>query len=275
MTITRTRPVPALPPAPLSMFDPVYVAQDETGYPVHLDFADQIGVIVAGEPGSGKSVGLANIVAHGALSYDDCRLTLVDGAIVELGIWRAGADEFVGPDISHAIAVLERQQQDITECCQMLLDTGRRKIVKGDGEPIHLTVIDELAYYSATVGTKAEREKFNTTLRDCSARGRKCAYRYVIATQRPSTDIVPSSLRDLFGYRWAFRCATDDSSDVVLGRGAAKAGYTAAAIADEARGVGLLRAEGKRVPRRVKAAYLTDDDIRRVAARAAILRGRS
>jgi S-DNA-T family DNA segregation ATPase FtsK/SpoIIIE len=275
MTNTRTRPLPALPPAPLSMFDPVYVAMDETGHPVYLDFSDQVGIILAGEPGAGKSVGLANIVAHGALSYQDCRLTLIDGALVELGTWRDCADEFVGPDINHAIAVLERQQQEITDCCQVLLDTGRRKIVKGDGEPVSLTVIDELAYYSATVGTKAEREKFNTILRDCSARGRKCARRYVIATQRPSSDIIPTSLRDLFGYRWAFRCATDDSSDVVLGRGAAKAGYTAAVIADEARGVGLLRAEGKRVPRRVKAAYLTDDDIRRIAAYAAILRGRS
>jgi S-DNA-T family DNA segregation ATPase FtsK/SpoIIIE len=257
------------------MFDPVFAAVDETGYPVYLDFADQVGIILAGEPGAGKSVGLANIVAHGALSYEDCRLTLIDGALVELGIWRGCADEFVGPDIDHAIAVIEAQQQAISECCQMLLDTGRRKIVKGDGEPINLTVIDELAYYTATVGTKQQREKFNTTLRDCSARGRKCAYRYVIATQRPSTDIVPSSLRDLFGYRWAFRCATDDSSDVVLGRGTAKTGYTAAAIQDESRGVGLLRAEGKRTPRRVKAAYLTDSDIRRIAAHAAILRGRS
>ena len=240
-----------------------------------LDLADQVGIIMAGEPGSGKSVGLGNIVAHGALAYADCRLTLMDGALVELGIWRACAEEFVGPDINHAIAVLETQQQEITDCCQMLLDTRRRKIVQGDGEPVHLTVIDELAYFSATVGTKAEREKFNTTLRDCSARGRKCARRYVLATQRPSSDIVPTSLRDLYGYRWAFRCATDDSSDVVLGRGTAKTGYTAAAIPDEARGVGLLRAEGKRVPRRVKAAYLTDDELHRIAARAAALRGRA
>jgi DNA segregation ATPase FtsK/SpoIIIE, S-DNA-T family len=275
MVITRARPAPAMPAVPLSMFDPVHVAIDETGRPVHLDFADQVGIILAGEPGAGKSVALANIVAHGALAFTDCRLTLIDGALVELGTWRSCADVFVGPDINHAIAVVEKQQQEITECCQMLLDTGRRKIVKGDGEPVHLTVIDELAYYTATVGTKAEREKFNTTLRDCCARGRKCARRYVIATQRPSTDIVPSSLRDLFGYRWAFRCATDDSSDVVLGKGAAKAGHTAATIADESRGVGLLRAEGKRVPRRVKAAYLTDADIRRIAAHAATLRGRS
>jgi S-DNA-T family DNA segregation ATPase FtsK/SpoIIIE len=257
------------------MFDPVYVAQDESGCPVRLDFADQVGIILAGEPGAGKSVALANVVAHAALSYLDCRLTLMDGAIVELGMWRDCAEVFVGPDIDHAITVLEGQQQQITDCCQMLLDTGRRKIAKGDGEPVHLTVIDEIAYYTATVGTKAQREKFTTTLRDCSARGRKCARRYVIATQRPSTDIVPSSLRDLFGYRWAFRCATDDSSDVVLGKGSAKAGHTAATIADESRGVGMLRAEGKRIPRRVKAAYLTDADIRRIAARAAALRGRS
>jgi S-DNA-T family DNA segregation ATPase FtsK/SpoIIIE len=273
MKLTRTRPSPAAPPpAPLSMFDPVYVAQDEIGHPVHLDFADQVGIILAGEPGAGKSVALANIVA---LSVLDCRLTLIDGAIVELGIWRSCADEFVGPDINHAISVIEKQQQAITDCCQMLLDTGRRKIVRGDGEPVNLTVIDELAYYCATVGTKAERDKFCTTLRDCTARGRKCAYRYIVATQRPSTDIVPSSLRELFGYRWAFRCATDDSSDVVLGKGSARSGYTAAVIADDARGVGLLRAEGKRIPRRVKAAYLDDSDIRRIAAHAAKLRAES
>jgi DNA segregation ATPase FtsK/SpoIIIE, S-DNA-T family len=276
MKLSRTRPSPAgLPGAPLSMFDPVYVAQDEIGQPVCLDFADQVGIILAGEPGAGKSVALANIVAHGALSVADCRLTLIDGAIVELGIWRACADEFVGPDISHAISVIEKQQQAITGCCQMLLDTGRRKIVQGDGEPVNLTVIDELAYYCATVGTKAERDKFCTTLRDCAARGRKCGYRYIVATQRPSTDIVPSSLRELFGYRWAFRCATDDSSDVVLGKGTARSGYTAASIADDARGVGLLRAEGKRIPRRVKAAYLDDSDIRRIAAHAARLRAES
>jgi hypothetical protein len=170
MADTRTRPLPALPPASLSMFDPVFVGVDEYGRPVYLDFSDQVGIILAGEPGSGKSVGLGNIVAHGALAHADCRLTLIDGALVELGIWRGCADEFVGPDINHAISVLERQQQQITDCCQMLLDTRRRKIVKSDGEPMHVTVIDELAYYSATVGTKAEREKFNTTLRDCAGR---------------------------------------------------------------------------------------------------------
>jgi S-DNA-T family DNA segregation ATPase FtsK/SpoIIIE len=269
--MTRARRAPGLPGGPLSMFDPVFIAADERDRPVYLDLADSNGIVMLGEPGAGKSVALSNIVAHGALSYRDCRLILIDGAMVELGAWRSCADVFVGPDIDQAIAVLEEQQEVIDERCGMLLDTGRRKIVKGDGLPMHLTVIDELAYYSATVGTKAQRDKFTTCLRDCAARGRKCACRYVLATQRPSYDIIPASLRDLFGYRWAFRCATDASSDVGLGPWA-KRGYTAAAIDVEARGVGLLLAEGKRVPRKVKAARLTDDDIHRLAAHAASLR---
>jgi S-DNA-T family DNA segregation ATPase FtsK/SpoIIIE len=259
---------------PLSMFDPVYAGIDETGKPVNLDFADHMGILLAGEPGAGKSVGLSNIVAHGALSHD-CRLIFMDGALVELGAWRSCADVFVGPDINAAIAVLEQEQQVINDRCEMLLDTGRRKVARGDGEDIHLVVIDELAYYSATVGSKAEREKFTTALRDGAARGRKAAVRYVLATQRPSFDIVPTSLRDLFGYRWAFRCATDDSSDVVLGKGWARHGYTAAAIDVQARGVGFLLAEGRRVPRRVKAAYLDDTQVAALAARAAYLRGRA
>jgi S-DNA-T family DNA segregation ATPase FtsK/SpoIIIE len=256
------------------MFDPVFAAMDETGAPVSLDFADHMGVVLAGEPGAGKSVGLSNIVAHGALS-GDCRLILLDGALVELGAWRSCADVFTGPDIDQAIAVLEAEQQLINDRCEMLLDTGRRKIAQGDGHDVHLVVIDELAYYSATVGTKAQREKFTVALRDGAARGRKCAVRYVVATQRPSFDIIPTSLRDLFGYRWAFRCATDDSSDVILGKRWATRGYTAAAIDVQARGVGLLLAEGRRVPRRVKAAYLDDTDVARLAAYAAALRGRA
>ena len=246
---------------------------DETGLPVYLDFADHMGIVLAGEPGAGKSVGLTNIVAHGALSFSDCRLILIDGALVELGAWRSCADVFVGPDINHAIAVLEEQQQVINDRCEELLDTGRRKIVKGDGVPMHLTVIDELAYFSATVGTKAEREKFNTTLRDCSARGRKAAHRYVIATQRP---VLPTSSRPRCGTCSATggRSAAPPTTAPMWcsARAGPRRGYTAAAIDVEARGVGLLLAEGKRVPRRVKAAYLDDLDIHRIAAHAAALR---
>jgi DNA segregation ATPase FtsK/SpoIIIE, S-DNA-T family len=78
-------------------------------------------------------------------------------------------------------------------------------------------VIDEYAYFSATVGSKAEREKFAAITRDLVARGRAAGVIIILATQRPSHQVIDPSMRNLFGYRWAFRCTTDSSSDVVLG----------------------------------------------------------
>ena len=93
----------------------------------------------------------------------------------------------------------------------------------------------------------------------------------ILATQRPSHQVIDPSLRDLFGYRWAFRCTTDSSSDTVLGHGWASEGYTAASIDPLARGVSWLLSETG-VPRRIKTAYLTDRQIADLADYAAQLR---
>ena len=82
----------------------------------------------------------------------------------------------------------------------------------------------------------------------------------VASAQRPSSEVVPTSLRDLFAYRWAFRCTTADSSDVILGDGMATPATTPPSIDPAAHGVGYLLADGG-TPRRIKAAYLSDDDI--------------
>ena len=128
--------------------------------------------------------------------------------------------------------------------------------------------IDEVAYFSATVGTPTQQKEFNACNRDIVARGRAPGIIPVEATQRPSADIIPTSMRDLFGYRWAFRCSTEASSDTILGHGWASMGYSATEIDPQARGVAWLRAEDG-IPRRVKAAYLTDADIIDLAAWAA------
>ena len=100
------------------------------------------------------------------------------------------------------------------------------------------------------------------------ARGRAPGIIPVEATQRPSADIIPTSLRDLFGYRWAFRCSTEASSDTILGHGWADKGYSATEIDPQARGVSWLRAEDG-IPRRIKAAYLSDEEIIDLASFAA------
>ena len=192
----------------------------------------------------------------------------MDGKQVELGLWAPIAEVFVGNNIIEALARLRQLQYEMDHRYDMLAAVKRRKIVASDGVDIIMLVIDEVAYYSATVGRKEEQDEFIRLLRDLVARGRAAGIIVVAATQRPSADIIATSLRDLFGYRAAFRCSTDSSSDIVLGQGWATEGYSAKTITPEDRGVGYLLTEGG-VPRRIKTAYLSDADIYMLVERAA------
>jgi S-DNA-T family DNA segregation ATPase FtsK/SpoIIIE len=265
-TITTPATVPVFP---LSMFGPVHLGLDENGEHVYV-FLGERNMLLGGEPGGGKSNALNLIVAHGALS-GDCKLILIDGKQVELGLWRHCADQFIGPSITDALASMASLQQIMNNRYDQLLAAGLRKITPESGEPVYLVVIDEYAYFSATVGDKTQQAKFAAYTRDLVARGRAAGVIVILATQRPSHQVIDPSLRDLFGYRWAFRCTTDSSSDTVLGHGWAGEGYSAATIDPLARGVSWLLSETG-VPRRIKAAYLADDDIKHLAAYAAQLR---
>lgn len=170
---------------------------------------------------------------------------------------------FVGPDLAEAIDVLTKLQTLMDERYAFLDDHRRRKVEPADHMDAIMLVIDELAYYSATTGIKKDRETFSILLRDLVARGRAAGVIVIAATQRPSSDIIPTSLRDLFGYRLAFRCTTDSSSDIVLGHGWASRGFDASLIDPADPGVGWLLAEGG-VPKRIRCAYLSDSDIRGV-----------
>jgi S-DNA-T family DNA segregation ATPase FtsK/SpoIIIE len=258
----------AVPVFPLSMFGPVHLGLDETGEQVCVDLAER-NMLLGGEPGGGKSNALNLITAHGALS-GDCKLVLIDGKQVELGPWRHCADHFIGPSMTDAIDCLRTLQQIMNDRYDHLLAAGLRKITADNGD-IYLVVIDEYAYFSATVGDKKQQGEFAALTRDLVARGRAAGVIVILATQRPSHQVIDPSLRDLFGYRWAFRCTTDSSSDTVLGHGWAGEGYSAATIDPLARGVSWLLSETG-TPRRVKAAYLSDADIKHLASYAAQLR---
>ena len=103
----------SIPVAPLSIWDPVHLGTDELGRRVEVTLAER-NMLIGGEPGGGKSVALQLIVAHGALSAD-CRLILVDGKRVELGLWKACADRFIGPSVDDAIDTLKWLQGQIDE----------------------------------------------------------------------------------------------------------------------------------------------------------------
>jgi S-DNA-T family DNA segregation ATPase FtsK/SpoIIIE len=270
MTKTMSDSGPVVPVGPsLSMFDPIYLGIDEFGEPVYLHLVYR-NLLAGGEPGGGKSGLLNTIAAHAALSADT-RLVLFDGKLVELGMWEDVADEFVGPNMGHALAVLRRLQTVMNNRYAWLRAHGRRKVESSDRLSVITAILDEIAFFSATIGTKDEREEFVMLLRDLVARGRAAGIPVVAATQRPSFDIIPTSLRDLFGYRAAFRCTTPNSSNIVLGHGWAEQGYSATDIAPTNQGAAYLIAEGG-VPRRIKVAYLSDTQIQAIADHASWVR---
>lgn len=147
----------------------------------------------------------------------------------------------------------------------------RRKVAPDDLMTVIVTIIDELAMYSTVLGTKAQQERFAELLRGLVSLGRACGMPVVAATQRPSWDIIPASLRDVFGFRAAFRCTTLNSSNIILGQGWAEQGYNANDISPDNPGEAFLLAEGGR-PYRIKAAYLSDTDIYRIADHTAAIR---
>lgn len=253
----------------MSMFDPMFIGIDEFGEHVTLDVVYH-NLLTAGEPGGGKS-GLINNIAATAALCDNTRLVGLDAKWVELGPWEPIMDAFIGDDIEAAIKVLRRLLVVARNRYRWLLANRRRKVVRDDGLSTIVTMIDEIAMFSTVLGTKEQREEFSTLLRGLVALGRACAMPVVAATQRPSWDIIPASLRDLFGYRCAFRCTTVGSSDVILGSGWADLGYTATDIDPDNRGAAYLLAEGG-VPKRIKAAWLSDEDIYSIADYATWLR---
>jgi DNA segregation ATPase FtsK/SpoIIIE, S-DNA-T family len=198
------------------------------------------------------------------------RLWLLDGKLVELSVWAPCAQRLAGPDVGEAIELVRELREQMEERYRELLARGQRRVTRADGLPLHLVVCDELAFYLGCEDRKQQRE-FAEMLRDLVARGRAAGIIVCAATQKPASDVVPSALRDLFGFRMALRCNTPQASDTILGQGWASLGHTASQVAPGQRGVGLLLAEDG-TPVRLRGFHLTDADVDALATRAAALR---
>jgi hypothetical protein len=251
-----------------SLWAPIPVGVDEDGSKVTVSLPER-NLLEGGEPGSGKSTIVQLLIAAAALD-PSVRLTLFDPKLVELAVWQR-CGRLVGPSVEQAIEVLKQLIAELDDRYLTLLANRARKVTEGDGLPLQLLVVEELAFYTNGPDRKAA-QAFSVLLRDFVARGRAAGMVTVATTQKPSADVVPTYLRDLFGFRWALRCSTPDASDTILGRGWASQGYSAAQVDPAVRGVGWLLQEGG-IPVRLRACYLDDLELAELARRAELLRG--
>lgn len=245
----------------------VTVGVDDSGRDVRVSLHRH--VLLGGEPGAGKSNALQVLLAHCALD-PSLVLWLFDGKLVELSLLEECAYRFVGPDLDDAIDALEELGALMDERYRVLKARGQREVSIFSDLARHVVVIDELALFVAGPD-KARSQRVAKLLGDLVARGRAAGITVIAATQRPSVDIVPAFLRDLFSVRWAFRCTTRDASDTVLGAGWASRGYSADVLKMDSPGESFLLSEGN-LPVRLRADYLSDDQIRAIATRATAAR---
>lgn len=140
---------------------------------------------------------------------------------------------------------------------------GNRKHQPSPESPHLLAVIDELATLTAFAERSVVR-RIEQALGLLLTKGRAVGMTVLAAVQDPGKDVV--GWRDLFPTRVAMRLDNPIQVDMVLGEGARDLGATADHISEYTPGVAFVRVEGTRAIRRVRASYLTDDDIAGLAS---------
>lgn len=193
---------------------PVPVAVTETGEIVTADLW-QSSVLLAGSPGSGKSVAMWLLVLAAALDPSVTLLVVDAKGGVEFSLLRSRADH-LAINAGEAVSLLTDVLTEVERRTAWLVEQGRRKTERDDTAfPPIVLVVDEMA--EVTGLPSKESKEAAGLLRRIVALGRAVGITVIGATQKPSADVVPTGLRDIFRYRWGFRCGTRGQAETVLG----------------------------------------------------------
>lgn len=191
----------------------VRVGVDEQGRDFWFDTDGHSGVIVAGLPGSGKTVLLRRLVQSFALNPAN-EVVVFDGK---------GTNDF-GDLASSNVAVFSGTPDTDETIVEELEGLGRllqerAGVSRGGGRVV--VVVDECQGYTPTRGLTTEekqaRERSAKVLKDLVARGRSLGFLTVLATQKPDADTLPTVLRDNCGLRCSGRLRTSEGEKMVLG----------------------------------------------------------
>jgi S-DNA-T family DNA segregation ATPase FtsK/SpoIIIE len=272
------------------------LGKDISGLPIVVDLAKMPHLLVAGTTGSGKSVGINGMIL--SLLFKtlprDVRLIMIDPKMLELSVYE-GIPHLLTPvvtDMNEAsnalrwcVGEMERRYKLMAALGVRSIDSYNRKIKEAEeaGEPIpdplfkpeealegtehpvlqHLPfiviVIDELADMMMVVGKKVEE-----LIARLAQKARAAGIHLVLATQRPSVDVITGLIKANIPTRIAFQVSSKIDSRTILDQMGA----------EQLLGHGdmLYMAPGTSVPVRVHGAFVSDQEVHKVAGN---LKGKS
>ncbi|MFJ3496171.1 FtsK/SpoIIIE domain-containing protein [Streptomyces sp. NPDC086091] len=218
------------PADPESLIAPL--GADIEGNPVTIDLssADSPHLLVAGTTGSGKSVALDTIL-KGLVRYDKStlRLRLVDPKGTELVDFEDDPhlDGMIGMDAADAIEILEETVDEMAVRYKDMKAIRTRKLVeynakvdKADRKPWIVIVLDE---YADLTSDPEEKKQIEALLKRLTQKARAAGIHVIAATQRPSADVISTTIRSNFPAQLALRVKTATDSRIILDETGAEA----------------------------------------------------
>ncbi|MDR0457668.1 MAG: DNA translocase FtsK, partial [Burkholderiaceae bacterium] len=261
----------------------VGLGKDIVGHPVVADLGKMPHLLVAGTTGSGKSVGINAMIL--SLLYKaeprDVRLLMIDPKMLEMSVYE-GIPHLLAPvvtdmkqaanGLSWCVAEMERRyklmsklgvrnlssfNQKIEEACARGQRIGNPfSLTPDDPEPLErlrfiVVVIDELADLMMVVGKKIEE-----LIARLAQKARAAGIHLVLATQRPSVDVITGLIKANIPTRIAFQVSSKVDSRTILDQMGAEALL----------GMGdmLYLPSGAGLPQRVHGAFVSDEEVHRV-----------
>ncbi len=240
------------------------LGKDVAGHPKVANLDSMPHMLIAGTTGSGKSVCVNAILSCLLLNNtpDDLRLILVDPKRVELTGYN-GVPHLLAPvvvEIERVIGALQWMTREMDNRYHKFAEIGARNIADyntrmtgGGGRklPYLLVVIDELADLMMIAPDETER-----TLTRLAQLARATGIHMVLATQRPSVDVVTGLIKANFPARIAFAVASNTDSRVILDQPGAERLL--------GRGDMLFQAPDAPAPVRLQGVFVSDVEITRL-----------
>lgn len=240
----------------------IALGRDVSGQPLVADLSRMPHMLVAGQTGSGKSVAIASIATCLAMNNapEDMRLVMIDAKMVEL-IRFNGLPHLLGKvetDVQRILGVLRWLVVEMEHRYRLLEGVHARDIAAYNRKakspiPRIVVIIDELADLMMSAPDQTEHN-----LVRLAQMARATGIHLVVATQRPSTDVVTGLIKANFPARLAFAVASGIDSRVILD--------TPGAESLLGRGDLLFLNPEVGNPVRAQGAIVTDQEIERVIA---------
>ncbi len=207
----------------------MFLGKDAGGRPIAADLARMPHLLIAGTTGSGKSVCINAILMSLLMTRrpDEVRFVLVDPKQVELAAY-GRVPHLLCPvidEMSAAAGALSWATEEMDRRYERLRDAGARDLAgfnagagRGEALPQIVVVVDELADMMMTAGKEVE-----ACIVRIAQKARAVGIHLILATQRPSADVVTGLIKSNLPSRISFRVASKTESRIILDRNGAEA----------------------------------------------------